>query len=172
MFMFPYSQPTSPAARAHIEAQYSLFTDMSRKIFDSAQKINELNIQVAKTMMEETLNSTQQVLVAKDPLEALSVATSQAQPTAEKIRAYQQHLNNIAAGAQVDLARSAESHVPQTSRTAAALADEVARTASEQTEQATQRQRAVMEKLTNPIAPNKAGDSKGQGASQAARAGA
>lgn len=172
MFMFPYSQPTSPAARAHIEAQSSFFTDLSRKFFDSAQKINELNIQVAKTMMEETLNSTQQVLVAKDPLEAISIATSQVQPNAEKMRAYQQHLNNIAAGAQVDLARSAESHVPQTSRTAAALADEVARTASEQTEQATQRQRAVMEKLTNPIAPPaKAGDGK-QGAQNAARAGA
>ncbi len=138
--------------KAHMEAQCSLLNDMSQRIFETAQKINELNIQVAKTVMEESLTSMQQVMVAKDPYEALSIAAAQAQPTAEKIRAYQQHLTNIAARTQVDLAKTAESHVPNTSRTAAAFADEVARRATEETEKATLRQKAAMEKLTNPIA--------------------
>lgn len=160
-----FTQPMTPASKAHLEAQYSLMSDMSQKLFDTAQKINELNIQVAKTVLEESLSNMQQVLVAKDPYEALSIAASQAQPAAEKVRAYQQHLTNIAARTQVDLAKTAESHVPNTSRTAAAMADEVARTATEETEKATLRQKAAMDRLTNPIV--KASD--GKGASSATR---
>jgi len=149
--MISFNQQITPASKAHLEAQYSLLNDLSQRLFDTAQKVNELNIQVAKTVMEESFNNFQQVLVAKDPYEALSIAAAQAQPSAEKLRAYKQHLTNIAARTQVDLAKTAETHVPNTSRTAAAVADEVARIASEETEKATQRQRAAMERLTNPI---------------------
>lgn len=159
--MFPFSQQVTPAVKSHLEAQWSLFNDISKKVFDSAQKVNELNIQVAQTVMEESLSNARQVMVAKDPYEALSIAAAQAQPAAEKIRAYQQHLTNIAAGAQVDIAKTTESHVPETSRTAVAVAEEVTRKASEETEKATQRQRAAMEKLTNPI--NRPGDGNAYG---------
>jgi phasin family protein len=151
-----FSQPITPAVKAHMEAQFSLLNDMSQKLFNTAQKINELNIQVAQTMMEESLTSAHEVLAAKDPIEALSITAAQAQPTAEKVRAYQQHLSSIAAGTQVDLAKTAESHLSETTRTAAAVAEEVAHTASEETAKATQRQKTAMDKLTNPI--NRPGD--------------
>lgn len=162
-----FSQPVTPAVKAHMEAQFSLLTDMSQRLFDTAQKINELNIQVAQTVMEESINGAQQILVARDPYEALSIATSQAQPTAEKVRAYQQHLSSIAAGTQVELAKTAESHISETTRTATAVADEVARRASEETQKTTERQRAAMEKLTRPI--NKASDAASQGARKGAQ---
>jgi phasin family protein len=149
--MYDFNQSRSPAASAHLEAQFLMFTDLTKQLFGAMQKVNELNIQVAQTLMEETLANTRQVLSAKDPTEALSVIAGQAQPNAEKVRAYQQHLTDIAAGTQVNLAKTAETHVPQTTRTAQDLAEEVARRASEETEKATQRQRAAMEKLTTPI---------------------
>ncbi len=149
--MFPFSQSITPAVQDHMKSQFSLFTEMSQKMFDSVQKVNELNIQVAKTVMEESLQSTQQVLSARDPLEALSVVTGQVQPNTEKLRAYQQHLTNIAAGTQVELAKTAESRIPETTRTATGVVDEVARQASEETQKATERQKAAMEKVTNPI---------------------
>lgn len=159
--MMTFSQPITPAVKAHIDAQCSLLNAMSQKVFENMQKINELNVQVAKTLLEESLNTTQQVMVANTPYEALSVAAAQAQPNTEKLRAYQQHVANIVARIQVDLAKTAESHVPNTSRTAAAVADEVARKASEETEKATQRQKAAIEKLGTPI--NVASDAnKGQ----------
>lgn len=144
------NQPITPAVREHINAQYALFRDMSQKMFESARKINELNIQAARAVFEESLSNTQEVMCASDPLEAISIAAGQAQPNAEKLRAYQQHLTNIAAGTQVDLARTAESHVPETSRAAAAMADDVARRAAEETERTRQRQRAAMERATAP----------------------
>jgi len=145
--MFTFSQQVTPALKAHIDAQYSMFSDLSQKMFETAQQINELNIQAAKTMLEGSLSSAQQVIVAKDPYEALSIAAAQAQPSAERVREYQQHLNNIAARTQVDLAKTAETHVPNTSRTAAAVADEVARRANEETEKAASRQKAAFERV-------------------------
>lgn len=153
---------STPAAKSHMQAQLSLFNDISKRLFSSAQKINELNIQVAQTIMEESVKSSHELLAAEDATDFISIAASQAQPGAEKVRAYQQHLTNIAAGTQVELAKAAEEHIPETTRTAAALAEEVARKSNEETEKVTQRQKAVMEKLTNPINRQ---EGNGQGAS-------
>lgn len=148
--MLRIPQPVTPAILAHIDAQYSFFKDVSQKFFDTAQKVNELNIQAARSILEDSLSSTQLVMCAKDPYEALSIAASQAQPAAERMRAYQQHLSDIASRTQADLARTAESHVPETSRTAAAMADDVERRAAEENERTRQRQRAAMEGATAP----------------------
>jgi len=162
--MFNFSQADSPAARAHLDSQFSMLADLSKQVFNAMQRINELNIQVTQTIMEEALANTKQVLSTSDPTEALSVIASQAHPNAEKLRAYQQHLTNIAAGTQVNLAKTAETHIPQTARTAQDLAGEVALKASEDTEKATQRQKAAMEKLTTPLGkPTESGKGNAQG---------
>jgi phasin family protein len=146
-------QPVSPAAKDYMKAQFSLFADMSKELFHTAQKINELNIQVAQTVMEEAITETRQLLEANDPYETLSITTAQVQPAVEKMQAYVQHISNIAAGTQANLMKATELHVPETSRAAMAMAmvDEVARQASEETEKVTQRQRAAMDSLTNMI---------------------
>lgn len=144
-------QEVPPAVKSHLEAQFAFMSDLSKKMFDGIQKIGQLNIQVAQTLMEETLNSTQQMIQSTSPTDYLSVASSQVQPAAEKLRAYQQHLNNISAGLQVELSKAAEQHVPETTRTAAALAEEVVRRGAEETDKVTQRQKAAFEKLTKPI---------------------
>jgi phasin family protein len=160
--MFNFSSTDSPAAKAHFQSQYSMLTEISKQMFTAVQKINELNIQVAQTLLEETFSGAQQVLSAKDPQEALSIIAGQTQPGIEKLRAYQQHLRDIAAGTQAELAKTAETYIPQTARTAEELAGEVARRASEETEKAAERQRATMEKLIAPVKrPGDAGAGKG-----------
>jgi phasin family protein len=159
--MFNFSQTDSPAAKAHFQSQYSMLTALSKQMFTAVQQVNELNIQVAQTLLEETLTGAQQVLSAQDPHEALSIIAGQTQPNVEKMRAYQQHLRDIAAGTQVELAKTAEAYIPQTTRTAEELAGEVARRASEETEKAAQRQKAAMEKLVTPVKRPSEGASKG-----------
>jgi phasin family protein len=144
--MLRFSRPVTPAIQDYINAQCALLSEISKRAFQSAQKINELNIQVSTSVMEDTLKNVQQVFVAQDPYEAASILASQAQPVAEKLRDYQQKLTNIAANTQVELVKTAESHAPNASRTAAAVADEVARTAQEQTNQAVARQKAAIDK--------------------------
>lgn len=149
--MFPFSQSITPAVQEHMKSQFNLISELSQKLFDSAQKVNELNMQVAKTVMDESLQCTQQVMAAQDPIEAMSIASGQVQPTAEKVRAYQQHIASIAAGTQVEMTKTAESRVPETTRTATAVADEVTRRVTEETQKATERQRAAMEKMTSQV---------------------
>ena len=149
--MFDFAQASSPAAKAHLQSQCSMASDLSKQMFKAVQKVNELNNQVAQTVMEESISSTQQMLTSRDASEVLFVVAGQAQPIAGKVRAYQQRLADIAAGTQVDLAKTAESHIAQTTRTAQELAQEVTQKASEETQRISQRQEAAMEKLVTPI---------------------
>jgi phasin family protein len=160
--MLLFNQQIPPSAKAHLESQFAFASEMSKQIFGAVQRFNELNIQIAQAAMQDSLQSTREVFSAQNPYDALSVAASQVQPAAERMRAYQQNLTDIAARTQVDLAKTAETHVPETSRTASAVADEVARRAAEETQKATQRQRAVLDKVASPIPKGDAG--KGAGA--------
>lgn len=153
--MFNFTQQSiSPAVKAQMDAQFSFFTDMSKKMFESVQKVNELNIQVAATVMDESLVNVRQLLSASDQNEALSIVAGQSQPAAEKVRAYQQHLQNIFAETRVDLAKTMETHVPESTRTAEAVVRELAQRASEETSKASQRQKESFEKLTAPFKQN------------------
>jgi phasin family protein len=172
MFNLNLNKQDSPAANAYVQSQFSMFSDLTKQFFNAAQKVNELNIQVSQTLLDEALSNTQQVLSAKDPTEVLSVIAGQAHPNAEKVRAYQQHLTDIAANTQVDLIKSAETHIPEASRTAQDMAKEVQRQAAEQTEQVTQRQRSAMEKLTSPIAARQGQDTSANKGGQGQQKGA
>ncbi|ELX09305.1 hypothetical protein Jab_2c13700 [Janthinobacterium sp. HH01] len=149
--MYPFSQTVTPAAKNHMEAQLSFFNDMSKSLFRTIQQYSDLNIQLAQTMLEESTTAGQHVITAHRPTEAFAAAAAHAQPAAEKLRAYQQHLSRIAADTQVDLSKVAEEHVQETSRTAKALADEVARVTSEETEKTLRSHQDAVERFSDPF---------------------
>lgn len=149
--MYPFSQAVNPAVRTHLDAQAAFMNDMSKSLFRSFQQMCDLNIQLVQTLLEESTLASQQLLTADRQTEVLSAAASRAQPTTEKLRAYQQHISRLAADAQVDLARVTEQHVQNTSRTARALADEVARTASEETERGLRTQQETVRNFSDPF---------------------
>lgn len=142
-----FTQNITPAVKNHMDVQLSFFTDLSKKMFDTAQKVSELNLQLAQELVADITACNQQLMSAKDPSEFASVASTQIQPVTEKLRNYQQQLSNLIANANAELTKTAETHMPEASRTAAAVADELVRTATEETEKATQRQRAVIDKM-------------------------
>jgi phasin family protein len=149
--MFPYPQAVNPAVRTHVDAQTAFLNDLSKSMFRTFQQMIDLNIQLTQTMLEETTLAGKQVLSADRQSELLSAATSRAQPASDKLRAYQQHITRLAADAQVEVARVTEQHVQNTSRTARALADEVARDASEQTERGLRAQQETARQFTDPF---------------------
>ncbi len=150
--MYPFHQSVTPAARTHVEAQVSFLNDMTKTMFRSFQQFCDLNIQLAQTLLEESTRTSQQMWIAERQTEVIGAAASRAQPTAEKMRDYQQHLSRIAADSQVELARVTEEHVSETSRTARALAEEVQRTASEETERSRTKQQEAMREYRDPFA--------------------
>ncbi len=149
--MYPFSQSVTPAAKTHMEAQLSFFNDMSKSLFRTIQQYSDLNIQLAQTMLEEGALTGQQMLTVHRPTELIAAAAAHAQPAAEKLRAYQQHISRIAADTHVELSKVAEEHVSETSRTARELADEVARVTSEETEKTMRTQQDAIRKFTDPF---------------------
>lgn len=149
--MFPFSQAVTPAVRTHLDAQTAFMNDMSKTLFQSFQQMCDLNIKLVQTMLEETTLASQQIITADRQTEVLSAAASRAQPAAEKLRAYQQHISRLAADAQVELSRVTEQHLQNTTRTARELADEVARTATEETERGLRKQQETMQRFTDPF---------------------
>ncbi|WP_323140979.1 phasin family protein [Massilia phyllosphaerae] len=158
--MFPYPQAVNPAVRTHVDAQTAFMNDLSKSMFRTFQKMIDLNIQLTQTMLEETTLAGKQVLSADRQSELLSAATSRAQPASDKLRAYQQHITRLAADAQVEMARVTEQHVQNTSRTARALADEVARDATEQTERGLRAQQETVRQYADPFSRD--GDGAGR----------
>jgi phasin family protein len=149
--MFPLFQSMTPAVKNHLQAQLSFFNDMSKSLFNSAQQWSAINIQLAQTMMEESTSVAQKIITAERLMDVFSVTASHAQPAADKLRAYQQHLSRLTADTQVELAGVAEAHVPETSRTAKALAEEVAHKASEETEKSMRDQQDMMKQFSDPF---------------------
>lgn len=149
--MYPFSQSVTPAVRSHLDAQIAFFNDISKSLSRSFQSLVELNLQLSQTLLEESRIAGQQLLTTDRATDALSVAASRAHPASEKLRAYQQHISRVAADSQVDLARVTEQHVQNTSRTARALADEVARTATEETERHIQKQQDTAKNFLDPF---------------------
>lgn len=147
MFTNSLSPSLSPALKSHLEAQCHFATELSRKMFDTAQQLSELHLRLAQDLLQQWSSASQQLLCARDTGEFMSLAAAQLQPGSNKLQQYQHQLGNLVANASVEMNRTAENHLPEASRTAVAFADEVVRKTAEETEKATQRQREMIEKM-------------------------
>ncbi len=148
--MFDYFQPyASPAMKAQLGAQFSFAMDLSKRIFDGVQKINELNVQVVKTLLKESAITTQKMFYSINKNVPAPVIDEPAPPpVTEKIRAYQQHLQNILVETQADVAEAIESHMPETVHAAEVVVTEVVQKVSEETMKAAELQKQALEKIT------------------------
>jgi phasin family protein len=170
--MYPFPQNVTPAVRTHVDAQTAFLNDMSKSLFKSFSQMCDLNIQLMQTLIEESTLASKHVLSADRQSELLSAATARAQPTSDKLRAYQQHITRLAADAQVELTRVTEQHVQTTARTARALADEVARDATEETERSLRAQQESVRQFTDPFAHSGNGAASPYRGGEGAQAGA
>jgi len=142
--MYPFPQSVNPAVRTHIDAQTAFLNELSQTVSRAFQQVFQLNMQLGQGLLEEATSTAQRMLNTGRPTDALSAAASSAGPSTEKLRSYQQQLSQLAASTQVDLTRVSEQHVQETSRTARALADEVTRASSEETDKHLRQQEDTM----------------------------
>jgi len=149
--MYPFPQSVNPALRSHIDAQIAFFNELSQVMSRSFQQVGQLHMQLNQALFEEATNVGQRSLTTGRPTEAMSVAAARAQPATETLRAYQQHVSQLAAATQVDLTRVTEQHVQEISRTACALADDVARAAVEETNKSVRQQEETLKNFSDPF---------------------
>jgi phasin family protein len=109
--MFPTQDQISAAAKAHLDAQFALYTSLTGKTLESVGKLINLNFAAAKASMEESAVTARQMLAAKDPQEVISLVAAQAKPNLEKALAYGGHLAGIAGSTQAEFTKAAETQV-------------------------------------------------------------
>lgn len=140
----------SPAIKTHLDAQVSLLTDMANRMYDAVHRITALNLKLAQQLVDDNLAASRQVMATNDPVERCAALVSGGVPASEHLRGYQQQLLNIIAGTQLELSRSAGEHLPEASRAAGAVADEVMRRGSQAGEKIAAEQRQVIERMAQP----------------------
>ena len=158
-----FTNSISPALQSPLEAQCNFATELSRKLFETAQRVNELNLRLLQDLLQEMTTANQHILTARDAGDAMITAASHVQPGTDKLLRYQQQLSNLLTHGYVEINRTAETHVPVASRTAVAYADELVRKTAEETEKATQRQRELIQKMQVSTHSDGAGRQRDQG---------
>jgi phasin family protein len=74
----------------------------------SAERIAALNLDTARTALQDTASGVQSVMAAKDPQAALTAQTSLAKPAVDKAVAYSRSIYEITAETQQELAKMVE----------------------------------------------------------------
>jgi phasin family protein len=120
----------NPALQSHLETQLNFINELSQKSFDATRQVSELNLQVARQMIDAWINLGRSLLQSSDPFQLTSATINGLQPATEQLRSYQQQLMGVLARTQSDLTRSAQSRMPEASRSASAMADQMVRNAS------------------------------------------
>jgi phasin family protein len=95
----------------------------------SAERIAALNLNTARSVLEDSVSNTKALLGAKDVQEALSIQASLAQPNVEKAVAYSRSVYEISAQAQEELSKTIESQFSGFQKQVADLLDKTAKAA-------------------------------------------
>ena len=81
---------------------------MAASTLATVEKMVDLNISAAKATMEESAVITKQLLASKNTQEVQALLNALLQSVSAKATAYNQHVANIASGAQADIAQAVE----------------------------------------------------------------
>lgn len=120
------------AQKANVETLFGL----TNKAFEGVEKLVELNMQVAKTMLAESAENAQAAMSVKDAQELLALQASLLQPAAEKAAAYSRHLYDIMAGTNAEVSKVAEATMSESQQKMLALVDNAVKNAPAGTESA------------------------------------
>ncbi|MFT3821710.1 MAG: TIGR01841 family phasin [Rubrivivax sp.] len=118
--------------KANVETLFGL----TNKAFEGVERLVELNLQVAKTALDEVAEATKAALSVKDAQELLALQASLLQPSAEKAAAYSRHVYDILAGTNAEVARVAEAQIADAQKKVLAAVDTAVKNAPAGTENA------------------------------------
>lgn len=118
------------------KANIATLFDLGQKAFEGVEKVLELNLQVAKTTLDEAAEHTKAVLAVKDAQELLALQASLLQPSAEKAAAYGRHLYDIASSTSSEVSKLAEAQIAEAQKKFVSVVDNAVKNAPAGTENA------------------------------------
>lgn len=95
----------------------------------SAERIAALNLNTARSVLEDSVSNTKAILGAKDAQEAITLQASLAQPNVEKAVAYSRSVYEISAQTQEELSKMVEAQFGEFQKQVAGLLDKASKSA-------------------------------------------
>jgi phasin family protein len=123
--MFTKPENFANANKASIEAAMTL----ANTVFASAERFAALNLNTARTMLEESVANTKAMLGAKDMQEIASLQAAFAQPALDKAMSYSRHAYEIAAQTKDELSKVVEAQFADAQATATTMLDQALKNA-------------------------------------------
>lgn len=110
--------------------------DLGEKTLAGVEKLTELNLQTAKTLMAETAEHTQAALGVKDMQDLVALQNAMLQPVGEKVAAYNRHVYDIASSLSAEFAKVAEAQAAEAQKQFVSALDSAVKNAPQGSEPA------------------------------------
>lgn len=123
--MYTTPEQFSSANKANVESMLS----MANTAFASAERIAALNLNTARTLLEDAVANAKSLLGAKDVQELMSLQTSLTQPTLDKAVSYSRNLYEIAQQTQEEFGKIFESQFAEANKNVSTALDKAAKNA-------------------------------------------
>lgn len=125
MSLFATPEQFTAANKANVEVLLSI----ANTSFASAERLAALNLNTARTLLDESISNTKSLLSAKDVQELMSLQSSLAQPLVEKIVAYNRSIYEIASQSQEEISKLFESQIAEVNKSLTSTLDKAAKSA-------------------------------------------
>lgn len=123
--MFTAPEQFASANKANVEALLNL----ANTAFASAERFAALNLNTARSLLEDSVANTKALLGAKDVQELVALQSTLAQPSVEKAVAYSRSLYEIAAQTQEEISKIVEAQFTEANKNVATALDKAAKNA-------------------------------------------
>jgi phasin family protein len=123
--MFATPEQFASTNKASVETMMTL----ANTAFASAERVAALNLNTARSMLEDAVSNAKALLGAKDVQELISLQTALAQPAVERMVAYSRSVYEISAQTQEEFSKVFESQLTEVNRNVAAALDKAAKSA-------------------------------------------
>jgi len=101
----------------------------SSSAFANVERLAALNLNTARTLLEESLANTKALLGAKDAQELISLQSALVQPLVEKAVAYNRSVYEIASQGQEEVSKLFEAQIAELNKNLTAALDKAAKSA-------------------------------------------
>lgn len=115
----------SAANKTNIESILTL----ANATFASVEKLATLNLNTARSLLEDSVSNTKALMGAKDMQELVSLQSSMAQPSIEKIVSYGRSVYEITSSIQEEVSKIVEGQVSEANKNLSAALDKAAKSA-------------------------------------------
>ena len=123
--MYTTPEQFAAANKNNVEA---LLT-MANTAFASAERLAALNLNTARSLLEETVANAKSLLSAKDVQELMSIQASLAQPSVEKAVAYSRNVYQIASQTQEEIGKILEAQFAEVNKNVTSALDNAVKNA-------------------------------------------